>query len=303
MGIPESQLETWSHQGAVTTAKYTHESVRNSLSAASSPLRAKGFEAYLQGSYKNGTNIRGDSDVDLVVQLNSTFQMDLSGLSESDKAVYKAAYHDATYLWKHFRADVLEALRNHFGTSRISEGNKAIKVSGGGNMLPADVVVCLQYRRYQRFRSISDQSYVEGILFYTIRENQRVINFPKSHYDNGVQKNGSLRTNGWYKPTVRVFKNARTHLVSHGLMANTLAPSYFLECLLYNVGDEAYGGSHEGTFLSVLGWLADAFQTGRAGGLVCQNEQLKLFGDTPEQWVKQNAVQLLKSLAELWRDW
>ena len=303
MGIPESQLETWSNQGAVTSAKHTHDSVRNSLSAPSSPLGARDFEAYLQGSYKNDTNIRRDSDVDLVVKLNSTFQKDLSGLSESEKALYKAVYQDATYLWKHFRADVLEALRGHFGASRVSEGNKAIKVSGGGNRLAADVVACLQYRKYESFRSRSDQSYVEGIVFYTIRENRQVINFPKSHYDNGVRKNGQHGTNGWYKPTVRVFKNARTHLVNQGIVSEDLAPSYFLECLLYNVADKAYGQSHQATFLSVIEWLADALGDGRGDGFVCQNGQLKLFGDTPEQWGHEKAVQLLLSLVELWRDW
>jgi len=33
MGIPESQLETWSHQGAVTTAEATHKSIRNALNS------------------------------------------------------------------------------------------------------------------------------------------------------------------------------------------------------------------------------------------------------------------------------
>jgi len=27
MGIPESQLKTWSHQGAITTTKDTHNSI------------------------------------------------------------------------------------------------------------------------------------------------------------------------------------------------------------------------------------------------------------------------------------
>src|SRR5437870_11381300 len=80
MPIPESQLETWTHQGATTTAKSTHETIRRALAADSSPIKDKDFEIYLQGSYKNDTNIRGDSDVDVVVQLNSTFDPSLSSL-------------------------------------------------------------------------------------------------------------------------------------------------------------------------------------------------------------------------------
>jgi tRNA nucleotidyltransferase (CCA-adding enzyme) len=77
MPIPESQLEIWSHQGAVTASKTTHESIRIALSANTSPIRqrvaAGGVEIYLQGSYKNDTNIRGDSDVDVVVELTATY--------------------------------------------------------------------------------------------------------------------------------------------------------------------------------------------------------------------------------------
>ena len=84
MPIPESQLETWSHQGAVTTAKQTHESIRKALDPYIWPTGVK-YEVYLQGSYKNTTNIRGDSDVDVVAQLNSTFQRDLSELPDYQK--------------------------------------------------------------------------------------------------------------------------------------------------------------------------------------------------------------------------
>jgi hypothetical protein len=67
MGIPESRLEVWSNQGAIATAKATHESIRKALNADTSPLKQKGLvegrdsEIYLQGSYKNTANIRGDS--------------------------------------------------------------------------------------------------------------------------------------------------------------------------------------------------------------------------------------------------
>ena len=75
--IPESQLEIWAKQGATVTAKATHESIRNALESNDSPIKDRiksgGVEIYLQGSYKNDTNIRGDSDVDLVVELNTTF--------------------------------------------------------------------------------------------------------------------------------------------------------------------------------------------------------------------------------------
>jgi predicted nucleotidyltransferase len=299
MGIPESQLETWAHQGAVTTAKATHESIRNALTANNSPLRDKDFEVYLQGSYKNDTNIRGDSDVDIIVQLNSTFRRDLTALSNYEKTLYEQAHSDATYLWENFRADVLQVLRSYYGASSISEGNKSLKVTGGSGRLPADVVVCLQYRKYVQFQSLDNQKYVEGIAFYALGENRWIINFPKPHYINGVNKNSQSKTNGWYKPTVRVFKNARTYLLENGVIAEALAPSYFLECLIYNVPDDKFETSYQNTFCNVVNWLVEA----DFNDLVCQNEQLLLFGQTPEQWSIQNAKRLTQKLVETWNNW
>lgn len=298
MSIPESQLETWSHQGAVTTAKNTHESIRNALDRHTWPTGVN-YEVYLQGSYKNTTNIRGDSDVDVVAQLNSTFKRDLSDLSDYQKNLYYQAYDTATYHWENFRADVLTALCNYFGSSAVNIGNKSIKVTGNSNSnrLPADVVACMQYRKYKHFRSLSDQNYVEGMVFYTLREDRKVINFPKVHYQNGTKKNG--KTSGWYKPTIRIFKNARTHLVTKGIISKELAPSYFLECLLYNVPDVKFTSNHQDTFCNVINWVLEADMN----SFVCQNEQVYLFGNTPEQWSSTSAKEFLGELVDLWNNW
>ena len=291
MGLPESQLETWSHQGAVTTSKATHESIRNALKSYEWADSVK-FDVYLQGSYRNNTNIRGDSDVDVVVQLNPHFYEDISALSETEKTLYQAAHSDAAYSWKDFRADVLRALRDYYEVSAVSEGNKAVKVAKGSNRLPSDVVICLNYRKYLRFHSTSDQQYLEGIAFHTLKK-RLVINFPKLHYDNGVEKNSG--TNDWYKRTVRVFKNARTYLIDHNVITKDLAPSYFLECLIYNVPDEKFGSNYQDTFRNVVNWLVGA----DFDDFVCQNEQILLFGTTPEQWSMDNAKILIQKLIEL----
>src|SRR3989344_2437503 len=67
MPIPESQLETWARPGASTTAKTTADSIKNALNSYRSWPSGVEFDVYLQGSYKNDTHIRGDSDVDIVV--------------------------------------------------------------------------------------------------------------------------------------------------------------------------------------------------------------------------------------------
>jgi hypothetical protein len=94
---------------------------------------------------------------------------------------------------------------------------------------------------------------------------------------------------------VRIFKNARTYLVDQGTISDDLAPSYFLECLLYNVPDDNFGGSLQDTFVAAFNWLWKAV---KVDSLLCQNRQLKLFGDTPELWDVAKAKQFLEALRE-----
>ena len=68
MPIPESTLSKWSHHQAGTAFKQAHVPIREALYAYKWPSEVK-FEVFLQGSYKNDTNLGGDSDVDVVVRL------------------------------------------------------------------------------------------------------------------------------------------------------------------------------------------------------------------------------------------
>jgi hypothetical protein len=43
MPIPESQLETWSHQGSITQSSNTYNSIKNVLEASTTPFAAKNF--------------------------------------------------------------------------------------------------------------------------------------------------------------------------------------------------------------------------------------------------------------------
>ena len=186
-----------------------------------------------------------------------------------------------------------EALVNYYGIDRVREGKKTLKVET--SYLPADVVVCIQYRKYPADpKSVDD--YIEGMTFYVPSESRWVINYPKLHYENGVVKN--QRTNKWYKPSIRMFKNARTYLIGRGAPSD-LAPSYFLECLLYNVPDSKFGGTFQNTFAQVVDWLLKA----DLSLFRCQNEQDDLFGGSPEQWSENRAERFLSYLVSLWNNW
>jgi len=298
MSIPEAQLETWSHQGSIRTSKITADRIKDVLKS-DVVLQNRDFELYLQGSYKNDTNIRGDSDVDVVVQLNDTFGMDLTRLDEEDKRLFHQAYPPPTYQWREFREDVLNALRESYGNENIIEGNKSIKIQQISGYLPADVIVCLHYRKYLYFETVSNQSYIDGIKFYTLNEEKVINNYPKEHYRNGVEKNSASHTNSWFKPMVRVFKNARTYLVDKDILTKEQTPSYFIECLIYNAPDRTFGDSYQNSYRNILTWLNQA----ALPSFNCINKQQKLFGDTPEQWDIPAAQLMIATWIKLWNEW
>lgn len=283
MAIPESQLETWANQGAITTAKSTADSIKNALNSYTDWPDGIDFEVYLQGSYKNDTNIRGDGDVDVTAQLNSTFY---SNLSEDQKNILSLT--PASYSLPNFRADVLKILKDYYGQSQIIEGNKSIKIKANNGRLPADVVVCSQYRQY---KTVNSYDYTEGMCFWTTNDSRQVINFPKSHYDNGVSKHQN--SNKWHKPVVRLFKNCR------GSISGDTTPSYFLECMLYNIPNSNFETSYGDTFCNIVNWL----NKNSLDNFVCQNGQLNLFGTSQEQWNTSEAKTFINNLISLWNNW
>lgn len=298
MPIPASQCDVWQNSGATESAKAAHESVRNALPGRNSAISGRNFEVFLQGSYKNDTNIRGDSDVDIVVQFNDVFWHDLSALDDGQRQGFSAAYPSSPLSWDKSDADVQTTLRAYFGNERVTARNKCLVVSGASGRLDADVVVAAQYRRYKRFRSVNDEEFSEGITFWGRNDRRQVINYPKLHYANGTAKN--QRAGGYYKRSVRMVKNARTYLVERNELGAATAPSYFVECWLFNVPDERFVADSSATFYNILSWLEENPDWSQ---FVCQNWEYYLFGPTPEQWTLDDAKKLHAALVKLWNSW
>ena len=291
MAIPESQLGRWSNHGPQASSKRTHEAIRQRLAAYAWPSEVN-YDFYLQGSYANDTNIRGDSDVDVVLELTSSFIYDTSSLPEPDRRRLAASIAPATYHWNDFRRATLQALKAGFGTQQVAQGNKSIKVKADPPRLAADVVVCMAHRRYN-----TTSTYTEGITFWALQDKRWIVNYPKQHRENGAAK--SRRTWDRYKRTVRMFKNARNHLESTGRISADLAPSYFVECLLYNAPDSAFQYGFQGTYCSIVNWMVQS----NLDKLACQNGQQWLLGPSPEQWSVKDAKDFGSQLVSLWNNW
>jgi len=298
MPIPEQQLSTWSNQGATVSAQATYNSVRTALSADTSPIQGMDYEVYLQGSYRNDTNVRADSDVDIVVQYNAIFGHNISALPAAQSQLFDAQFSNAIYLWVHFRTHVLMALRAYYGYGSVTEASRCLKVAAAPGRVPGDVVPAIPFRNYGYFYGQNGQSYSEGIRFED--QNGRVIvNYPRQHYDNGVAKNSAGRTAGRFKRTVRMLKNARTRAVERGFLADGVASSYFLDCLIWNAPDNLFAENLQNTYCGIVNHLNGAVLTGYS----CRNGIVPLFGTSPEQWTDLKARQLLAGLVRLWNEW
>jgi hypothetical protein len=297
MSIPESQLETWSHQGSITQSSNTYNAIRSVLEASTTPYAGKNFKVFLQGSYGNDTNIYAESDVDIVIRLDDCFHSDLESLSDDEKSAYKQAFSDATYTHTDFKRDVLSVLEDQYG-SAVKTGDKAIAIDASGSRRKSDVIVATQFRRYFKFRSASDSEYVEGICFFNAA-GERIANYPKQHSANLTAKHQA--SSKWLKPMVRVLKNIRSRMVDEGLIKAGVAPSYYIEGLLYNVPNEKFTHSLEDCMVNILNWYRqDAAKT----DLVCANEQYYLLRDGYHTcWSQTDCDALVEAAVDLWNQW
>jgi len=295
MAIPESQLETWARQGSITQSATTYATVRGVLDASETPYASKDGKVFLQGSYGNDTNIYAESDVDIVMQIDGVFQHELIRIRDDQKLAFHRAMSNETYTYDALRNDVIAVLRGSFGSS-VQPGRKAIVVAASGGRRKADVVAAMKFRRYSSFNSLSDQSYAEGICFYTT-DGQRIINYPKQHSANLTTKQKATRD--WFKPMVRIVKNMRRRMVESGRLGADVAPSYFIEGLLYNVPAEKFGGTFEDSFVNAFNWILTADRS----KFVCANEQYYLVRDgSAETWSAGKCELFLSELAKYWRD-
>ncbi|MXY93034.1 MAG: nucleotidyltransferase [Caldilineaceae bacterium SB0664_bin_27] len=277
MAISESTQARWSHHQAATTLTQAHLPIRAALDAYSWPSDMN-YEVFLQGSYKNDTNLGQESDVDVVVRLNHRLRPRVAKLS-GQQLQEDPSHHGAYQKWKSFRDHALKALRVSFGNAAKSD-RKTLKVPKGKIPADADLVVTLRYR--------------EGIAFYLPDERRWVVSFPQQHHARGVRKERAASNR--FKRTIRMFKAARNRLVETKALTKDDAPSYFIECLLYNVPEYLFAPKLAPTYTGIVGWL----RTVKLNDFKCQSGQAELLGSGREQWSEKKARVFVKALQSLW---
>ncbi|NOK02937.1 MULTISPECIES: nucleotidyltransferase [Myxococcus] len=204
--------------------------VRNAIRSYPA-FATRNIEVFPQGSYRNGTNVRANSDVDICVRCMDVCFSDVpDGYSTPDFGLV-----DATYTYAEFKEDVGHALKSYLGADAVTRGNKAFDLHENTYRVDADVVPTFEHRRY--LVQSGQYSYTSGT---ELRPDNggRIINWPHQNYENGTAKNAL--TNTRFKKLVRVLKRLRDEMVAEGNTAAEPIPSYLIECLVWNAPTQAF---------------------------------------------------------------
>jgi len=273
----EDKLSGWGGPSSATeqdkqdrTQRMVNEAVKNHPGFADCSLTV-----YAKGSYANNTNVRADSDVDIAVQCT-----DARYWEEAEPGVKPMGLSPYAGPWtpSKLRSELKAALEAKFPGQVDSSGSTAFRIHSSSARVEADVVPCFDYRYYVRSGNHRD-----GAKVFTVDGNS-FENYPDQQLANGRAKNH--RTNARYKKAVRVMKRVENAMVDTGVHREV--PSFFVECLVYNVPD---------SYLLRTTW------TEVARGILCHvyNE---LEGPEPDgensRWLEANGIKYLFHSKQKW---
>ncbi len=235
MNVTEERLTLWAKPLSETEdAKCVN--AQKQLTDAMRTKFGSDVRVLLQGSYANDTNVRQDSDIDMVVIRNGHYFPDVSSLQPHEQQVYwQSTFQPATYTFDRFKADVHAALIEAF-PGAVEHGEKCFKIKANTTRMNADVVASFEHHRHSSPTVIQ----YKGVSFLT-KSNVRVDSFPEQHQSNGAAKNDV--TGRAYKQMVRILKNVRTELLESGAPEAEPMKSFFIECLVWNVPDTHFNGT------------------------------------------------------------
>lgn len=233
------------------------------------------YQIYAKGSYANNTNVKADSDVDIVVECRDLYYWEDHEPSKGGHP--PSGSYEGPWTPEKLRRELEAALEAKFPKG-ITAGGTAIRVHSTSSRVDADVVPCFQFKYY-----FSDGSFREGTKVFK-KNGGSIKNYPKLQLKNGRAKNE--RTNHKYKKTVRILKRLENKMVSEG--KTNEVPSYLMECLIYNCPNEAF---EKPTWTAVLRYcLAHIF-----------NQTLGAEPDTEaDRWLEVNRAKFLFAPGQKW---
>ncbi len=276
----ESVFRNWASPPGKTEqerCENAERAIKNAI-ARSPQLNQRNIKVFTQGSYRNNTNVRQDSDVDIGILCDESFFVDYpKGYSDSN-----FGNRDGTYHYSQFKNEIGQALVDYFGAPAVSRGNKAFDIKKNSYHVDADVAPVFEHRRYS-----TDGSFSEGVEL--IPDNGgRIINWPEQHFNNGVSKNN--KTGRRYKAMVRILKKLCNEMTDNGISVAQPIPGFLNECLVWNVPDNLLGNS---SYVNdVRNCLAHLFNNTRSDEKCSEwgeVSELKYLFRVLQKWTRQQA--------------
>jgi hypothetical protein len=283
MAVSEETLRAWtapSSNSEDDRRNRTERMIREAIQA-SPDLRRLPVRVYAKGSYKNNTNVRLDSDVDVAVEYTGIFYFHQFFAAEGLTREQLGIFPGHEFSFSAFKAAIHQALNARFGAASVERGDKALFVHEGRTSLDADVVPCVSFRIYT-----APGSYREGIQLWP-DSGGTIENYPRLNYEKGVAKNH--RTGNHYKWIVRALKRLENELVSRGSLAIEI-PSYLMECLVYMAPNSAFNvGSLRGDMRDVLAHIYNGTMSDEACNEWTEVNEVKYLFRPAQKWTRGQA--------------
>ena len=194
-------------------------------------------DIYLQWSYANSTNIKKDSDIDIIICNKNVYFSNIDRLTDIEKNKFNENWSQANYSFSQFKSDVKNYLQEKFPYN-VERKDKCININlQNERYVDVDVVPCFIHKRFYEYISKFDNKYDEWIEFYSDKW-ESIVSFPKTHRKIGELKNQN--TNGKYKDIVRIIKNSKKYLVDNWKLNEKCLSSFTIECCVRNVNNNIF---------------------------------------------------------------
>jgi hypothetical protein len=294
MRVTDDQLSSWTKPAFGNEEKLatdTEAAIRRAVQQHPI-LSSLNLRILPKGSFKNSTNVRRDSDIDIAVVHQGQILLDFhSGATFANSGLIPYTGISSS----DFKAAVGEAMRREFGAMNVDgSGNKVFRLRGSDKVINADIIPCTRYWH------MGPQYHHEGIELILDRpDGRRHFNYPDQHFNEGVAKNN--RTGRRYKSSVRILKNIENKLVADGVLNDF--PSFLIECLAHNVPDAIYNDHQTwreivaNACVHIWGYVNSTAEPDEIIRWREVSGRKYLFGDH-QRWTKQDATNFVEKIYE-----
>lgn len=219
------------------------------------------YVTFLQGSYSNDTALEDMNDVDIVAVRRGVGG---PGSAPLDGQQWSTLFRD------------VEVRLAHLGPWKRED--KCIRLNTPG--VRVDIVPAI---------ALGSDPAGDPIAIYSFRAGRQKKNWPHGHQQRGRAK--SDHTSGGYKQAVRLFKKWKAcHFGSR-----KVAPSYYLESLLYSLPDTAFTGDAAADFVTLARRIIERYPGGRGSLSRIAGEGNLL---SPDEWDAGPFQEFLDTLAK-----